>query len=208
VAHAPPNPVDPWLAAMLAIVDEAMIGTATGGAVVCWSEGARKLLGHTAREAIGRPRSWLTVGEERGDIDALLEEASTSVMPAARDVAWRCKDGSILRLPTSLFAVRDPLGQPCGLLEFVRSFDRAPSLALRERVALLALELSQPITAIGAYLQGSQHLLNRGVLSDLPRVSAVIEQVLAETSRAGNIIRRLRLAASPDAPDQDRTNTT
>ena len=213
MAHAPPNPVDPWLAALLAVVDEAIIGTATEGAVVCWSEGARKLLGYTAEEAIGQPRSSLTAGEEPDGIDGLPQEASASVLPASRDVAWRSKDGSTLRLPTFLFAVRDPLGQPCGLLEFVRSgerndsFDRAALIALREKVALLVLELSQPITAIGAYLQGSRHLLDRGVLSELPKVSAAIEQTLAEASRAADVVRRLRLSASADT-DQDRTSTT
>lgn len=233
MAHALPNPADPWLAATLTVVDGAIIGTATGGAIVCWSEGARKLLGYTAGEAIGQHRSQLTVGEERDDIDTLLEETSASVMPASRDITWRCKDGSILRLPASLFAVRDPLGQPCGLLEFVRArgvaefppvrdnamplqgygerdnlLDRALSIALRERVAPFALELSHPMTAIGAYLQGCQYLLNRGVLSELPRVSAAIEQALAQLFRAADIVRRLRLSLLPDAPDQGRTNTT
>jgi PAS domain S-box-containing protein len=230
MAYALPKPVEPWLVAALTVVDEAIIGTATGGAIVCWSEGARKLLGYTAREAIGQRRSWLTVGEEQDDIDALLDEASASVMPASRDVTWRRKDGSILRLPTSLLAVRGPLGQPCGLLEFVRRpgvaelppdrdsamlvqgyrerddlFDRSLSIALRERVALLTFELSQPITAIGAYLQGSQRLLNRGAPSELARVNLAIDRALAELSRAADIVRHLRLSASLDAPDQDRT---
>ena len=74
--------------------------------------------------------------------------------------------------------------------------------ALRQDVARLTHELYQPITAIANYLQASNRLLSYGTPSDLEKVQDAIRQSLAEVSRAGELLQRLRRSASLDVPDQ------
>jgi len=218
----PPHPSRDhhWLAAVLAAADTPLIGTTIDGTVVVWNDAARRVLGYTLRETIGRPRSLLTASDEGNDIRVLLEEISARPMGDQRQVAWRAKGGSVMRLAVAAYAVRTGLGQQTGILESVQvpgiaarrtktdnaTYDwrhsqhiewppRPPSTALRQIVELVH-ELSQPMTAIAAYLQGARLLLNRGVPSDLATAEDAIGLALAQLSRASEIRRRLRRSAA------------
>ncbi|HVC61949.1 MAG TPA: PAS domain-containing protein [Acetobacteraceae bacterium] len=221
-----PNLDEPWLAAMLAAMDRAVIGTTIDGIIVTWNNAAQGLLGYAPHETIGRPRSLLTTAGEMDDIRVLLEETGKLAAGARREVAWRSKDGSIRRLAVAAHPVRDERGQPCGILEVAqvpriaeRPTDAQPEqpdgqregvpqpgqpAALRELVALLAHELSQPITAIADYLQAGKRLLNRAAPTDLTKAATAIGRALVQVARAADIVRRLRWSAALDAPANDR----
>jgi PAS domain S-box-containing protein len=206
VAHAPPDSDEPWLRAFLAIVDEAVIGTTIGGIVVTWNDGAQRLLGYHARETIGCPRSMLTFPDASGDLPALYEKASAGAPAVSRDVAWLHRDGSILRLPVSCFAVRDTLGHPCGLLEVLHDdglSHRTDLIVLRQTMEHLAHEMSEPLTAIAVYLQAGKHLFDQGPPYDLVKAEAATDRALVELARAVDVLQRLRLSALRDAPLQD-----
>ena len=147
------NSDEPWLRAVLALMDEAVIGTTIDGIVVTWNDGARRFLGYRARETIGCPRSKLTFADARADTHALYEEARVGAPVVSRNVTWLHSDGSILRLPVTCFTVHDTLGRPYGLLEVLhdeRLSHRARLIALRQAVARLAHEMTEPITALAA----------------------------------------------------------
>jgi PAS domain S-box-containing protein len=202
IPHAPPDSDEPWLRAFLAIMDEAVIGTTIDGIVVTWNDGAQRLLGYHARQTIGCPRSMITFPDASGDLHALYEEASAGASAVSRDVAWLHRDGSILRLPVSCFAVRDTLGHPRGLLEVLHDdglSHRTGLMALRQTMEHLAHEMSEPLTAIAVYLQAGKHLLDHGLLSDLVKLEEATGRALAELARAIDVLRRLRVAASRDA---------
>jgi two-component system, LuxR family, sensor kinase FixL len=204
VSHAPPDSNEPWLRAVLALMDEAVIGTTIDGIVVTWNDGARRLLGYHARETIGCPRSMLTFPDAWADTHALCEEARAGAV--SRDVAWLHRDGLILRLPVSRFTVHDTLGHPHGLLEVVHDdglSHRARLIALRQTVARLAHEMTEPMTALAAYLHAGKRLLDRRLPSDLVKAEAATERALAELTRAVDVLRRLRLSALRDATLQD-----
>jgi PAS domain S-box-containing protein len=206
VSHAPPDSDDPWLRATLALMDEAVIGTTIDGTVVTWNDGARRLLGYHARETIGCPRWMLTFPDAWADTHALYEEAGVGAPIVSRDVAWLHRDGSILRLPVSRFAVHDALGHPYGILEVVQDdglSHGARLIALRQTIARLAHEMSEPMSAIAAYLHAGNRLLDRGLPSDLVEAGAVTERALAELARAVDVLRRLRVSALRDATLQD-----
>ena len=206
VSHAPPDSNEPWLRAVLALMDEAVIGTTIDGIVVTWNDGARRLLGYHARETIGCPRSMLTFADARADTHALYEEARVGDPVVARDVTWLHRDGLILRLPVTCFTVHDTLGRPYGLLEVVHDdglSHRARLIALRQAVARLAHEMTEPITALAAYLHAGKRLLDRGLSSDLVKAEVATERALAELARAVDVLRRLRLSALRDATLQD-----
>jgi len=215
----PPHPTRDhhWLAAVLAAVDTPLIGTTTDGIVVVWNDAARRVLGYTLRETIGRPRSLRMAFDEGNDIRALLEEISARPRGDRRQVARRAKGGSVMRLAVAAYAVRAGLGQQPGILESVqvpgiaarraktdsatydwqhsRHIEWPPPTALHQTVELVH-ELSQPMTATAAYLQGARLLLNRGVPSDLATADDAIGLALAQLSRASEICRRLCRSAA------------
>ena len=206
IPHAPPDSDEPWLRAVLALMDEAVIGTTIDGIVVTWNDGARRLLGYHARETIGCPRSKLTFHDPWADTHALYEEAGVGAPVVPRDVAWLHSDGSILRLPVSCFAVHDTLGHPYGLLEVVHDdglSHRARLVALRQTVAQLAHEMTEPMTALAAWLQAGKRLLDQGLPCDLVKAEAATERALAELTRAVDVLRRLRASALRGATLQD-----
>jgi len=206
IPHAPPDPDEPWLRAVLAIMDEAVIGTTIDGIVVTWNDGARRLLGYHARETIGCPRSKLTFPDPWADTHALYEEARVRAPVVSRDVAWLHRDGLILRLPVSCFAVHDTLGHPYGLLEVLHDdglSHRGRLIALRQTVARLAHEMTEPMTALAAWLQAGKRLLHQGFPYDLAKAEAATERALAELTRAVDVLRRLRVSALRDATLHD-----
>src|SRR5665213_993798 len=206
IPDAPPDSDEPWLRAALALTDEAVIGTTIDGIVVTWNDGARRLLGFHARETIGCPRSKLTFSDAWADTHALYEEASVGASVSSRDVAWLHRDGLILRLPVSCFAVHDTLGHPYGVLEVVhdnRLSHRTRLIALRQTMARLAHEMTEPMTALAAWLHAGKRLLDRGLPCDLVKAEAATERALAELARAVDVLRRLRASALRDATLQD-----
>ena len=126
------------------------------------------------------------------------EEASVGAPVVSRDVAWLHRDGLILRLPVSCFAVHDTLGHPYGLLEVVH--DDGPShaarlIALRQSVARQAHEMTEAMTALSAWLHAGKRLLDRGLPCDLVKAEAATARALAELTRAVDVLQRLRLSA-------------
>ena len=213
----PSSPDREWLPAVLSAVEEAIIGTTIGGIVVAWSNSSERLLGYASHETIGHPRSLLTVPGEEGDIATLIAETDSHQITAPRTVAWRRKGGSVLQLPIVRFPVRNTLGETQGILEVLGAvramptqnrstdeepLDRAQLIALRQTVAAFAHEVSQPMTAITNYLQACVRLLNRDPLSDPARAEAAILKALTEVSRAGELVRALRLSTLYDPPAQ------
>lgn len=70
-------------------------------------------------------------------------------------------------------------------------------------MARLAHEMTEPITALAAYLHAGKRLLDRGLSSDLVKAEVATERALAELARAVDVLRRLRLSALRDATLQD-----
>ncbi|MYM30263.1 GHKL domain-containing protein [Duganella sp. CY15W] len=62
--------------------------------------------------------------------------------------------------------------------------------AAGEMAAALAHELNQPLTALGAYGKACEYLVERGEGGDM--LKSAIQRMMAESSRAADVVRRLR----------------
>ena len=95
---------------------QAAIATDVRGYVTYWNDAARQLYGWTRDEVLGRPISELTVGPEhervaRDIMDIVLQ---TGFWAGEFDV--RHEDGTQFRAFVRDYLVKDPDGQPTGLL--------------------------------------------------------------------------------------------
>lgn len=72
--------------------------------------------------------------------------------------------------------------------------------AMSAMAATLAHELNQPLTAIKAFLGGARRLLEHGI-EGLPEAKRAIADASAATTRAGDIIKRIRRMVSRGEPE-------
>ena len=72
--------------------------------------------------------------------------------------------------------------------------------------ASLAHELNQPLTAIMNYVQAMRHLLDRDAGAGRPKVEDIMEKVVAQAARAGQVIRRLRSFVEKGTVEARREN--
>jgi len=165
------------------------------------------LFGYEVHEAVGRTRDELGIclhGAECAQLDELLE-----LQGYVRDfeIDVRNKAGQILRVvvacetvdvgPEACFIIlmRD-VTEPRRAEREIESQRR--QLAHLSRVSLLgelsgavAHELNQPLAAILANTRAAQRMLAHDVL-DREELRAILEDIAADDSRAGEVIRRLR----------------
>jgi C4-dicarboxylate-specific signal transduction histidine kinase len=131
---------------------------------------------------------------------------------AAREVFGRRRDGSEVRVEVGLNAIHAPGGAAAVLASVVDVTERrrAEQEAARQRNELthlsrvtmlgelsgsLAHELNQPLTAILSNAQAALKFLENDP-GDVGEVRSILEDIVADDSRAGEVIHRLRLMFS------------
>jgi two-component system, LuxR family, sensor kinase FixL len=171
-----------------------------------WSETAEKVLGAEPDETCG-PFACLYVSEltdgARTLIDYLSREGSIGYYEAVKVL----RDGRKLDISLTVIPIFDPNGRLIGSMNTVR--DVTEQKALRARLAevqsellhisrlndmgqlasAFAHELSQPLSAISAYIGGTRRLIETG---DTERALEGYDRAVAQVARAGEVIRRLR----------------
>lgn len=203
---------------------DALIDCDPKGCITAWSDGATRLFGYTADEALGAdvtliiPESYRVAHQEgmgRWRESGAARLGRRLELPSVR------KDGSELDIElwmsitqdqglTRVHAnIRDISERRSHALELARAEDEARELqsqlhhvwrinALGEMAASLAHELNQPLTAATTYLYAAKSAIGR---SDLVDISAQdpLEKAAAQLLRAGSIIRHMREFLVDDA---------
>jgi PAS domain S-box-containing protein len=82
---------DAYLAALLAVVPDAVISVDAAGVVQSWNPGAERVLGYSSREAVGRPLTEILLAGSGGA--SALEELSRTDAPTRREIRFRRKSG-------------------------------------------------------------------------------------------------------------------
>ncbi|MGG2396679.1 CHASE domain-containing protein [Pseudomonas sp. SH1-B] len=171
-----------------AIVDsssDGIIGQSLDGTVVSWNQGAERIFGFTAAEAIGKPLTGLTVPAELAE-----QEQHTLQQVAARkpvlnfDTRRCCKNGRIVDVSVSVSPLLDAHGALVGLSKTVRDISiqkeaearilelnasleeqvSERTQELRELNVLLnnVLQSASEVSIIATDLQGTIRVFNRG----------------------------------------------
>ena len=102
------------------VTDYAIFTTDAEGRITTWNDGARRLSGFTAADAMGQPHSRLFTAE---DVAARApQRALEAALASEQSVeAWRArKDGSRFWANTVITARRDSNGRPLGFVQVVR----------------------------------------------------------------------------------------
>ncbi len=182
------------------------------GIVRIYNESAQKLFGYAAEEVIGRNVSMLMPSpyheEHDGYVEHYLGSGEKRIIGIGREVVGRRKDGTTFPMYLSvgegvLNGERIFVGIVHDLTSRTMTARRVQDLqgellhvsrlsAMGQMTAALAHELNQPLSAIMNYISAARRTLTNVSDPHVPRVSELIDKAVAQTTRAGQIIRQLR----------------
>jgi PAS domain S-box-containing protein len=102
------------LAALVTGAAEAIVGQDLDGRITSWNEGAERLFGHAAPEAVGQPITVLVPSERLSESWTLLQRIQRGESVPRLDTVRLAKGGRRVRVSLGLTAVRDAAGKIVG----------------------------------------------------------------------------------------------
>jgi two-component system sensor kinase FixL len=200
------------LQAMIETAPDGLVAIDVDGRIRIFNPAAERLFGYTAAEVIGENVKLLMPSpyRERHDdyLGRYLATGERRVIGIGRAVVGRRKSGRTFPLELSIGEAR--FGEQRLFTGFMRDLTETEQTrrrihelqaellqvskmsAMGELASGLAHELNQPLTAVMNYLQASRRLLADAGPERVGRVLELIDKALAQTSRGGQIIHRLR----------------
>lgn len=150
------------LAALVQSSDDAIISKTLEGIIQSWNDGAERVFGYTAEEAIGRPITMLfppeRIDEEQGIIQRIRDGERVDTFDSVRIR----KDGSRIAVSLTISPIKDADGRVIGASKIARDIsdrqrhEQALLEADRRRnefLAILAHELRNPLAPISSGLE-------------------------------------------------------
>ena len=200
------------LRSILDTVPDGMVVIDERGIVQSFSTTAERMFGYSADEVCGRNVSMLMPSPYREGHDdyiaRYLRTGEAHIIGIGRIVAGERKDGTTFPLELAVGEVRGKrhrlfTGFVRDLTERQRTERRLQELQselshvsrlseMGQMASALAHEVNQPLTAATNYVEAARMLIASGDNSAAERVTAVIDNVAAQISRASQIIFRLR----------------
>jgi PAS domain S-box-containing protein len=169
------------LGAIVVSSDDAIISKTLEGIIQTWNEGAERLFGYSAEEAIGRPIAMLIPQERQDEEPALLERLRRGERIEHLETIRVTKDGRRIDISLSVSPLRNADGQVIGASKVARDITqrKQAEAALREAdrrkdefLATLAHELRNPLAPI----RNSLHILRMTAGND-PTAERVCEMM-------------------------------
>jgi two-component system sensor kinase FixL len=198
------------LSAIFETLTDAIVIIDEEGLVELFSPAAQRLLGYSADEVMGRNVSMLMPSPYRERHDGYLEHyretGEKRIIGIGRVVVAQRKDRTTFPMELSVGEMH--VGGRRTFIGFIRDITERQGTEKRvqelqaellhssrlstmgQMASALAHELNQPLTAVINYAQASRRLL--GTDGGADKTLPVIEKVVEQANRAGQIIRRLR----------------
>ena len=108
------------LGAIVVSSDDAIISKSLEGIIQTWNEGAERLFGYSAEEAIGQPITMLIPPERQDEEPALLERLRRGERIEHFETIRVAKDGRRIDISLSVSPVRNPDGKIVGASKVAR----------------------------------------------------------------------------------------
>ena len=191
------------------------------GRLLLFNAAAEQLFGYASEEILGRNIGILMTEPDCARHDAYirryLETGEAHIIGIGRELTARRKDGTAFPMDLSvgeswLGETRVFLGlihdltarraREAEVLELQNELQHALRLTtMGELTSALAHELNQPLSAVMNYLNAARRGLQGNDDPAAGRTDALLEKAVAQTVRAGQIIRRLREFVEKKAPN-------
>jgi PAS domain S-box-containing protein len=109
------------LAAIIESSEDAIVSKDLDGIVSTWNQGAEKLFGYTAEEAIGQPIITLVIPQDRvNEEPEILQRIRRGEQVEHFETVRRRKDGGLIDISLTISPIRDPQGRIIGASKIAR----------------------------------------------------------------------------------------
>jgi two-component system sensor kinase FixL len=198
-----------YLASIVGSSEDAIVGKTLEGMVTAWNSAAETMFGYQAGEMIGQPIALLLPADRIDEEAMILERLRRGERLQHYETVRVRKDGSELAVALTISPILDASGAIIGASKIVRDItaERRSQSRIQELQAELAHvarlstmvqmasaiahELNQPLTAVSSYAGALGRMLG-SANADPDRVREIVERIRQQTTRAGEVIRRLR----------------
>jgi len=138
------------LAAIVDGTDDAIFSKSLDGTITSWNNGAVKLYGYTAKEAIGRSVEFLVPDERKEEVARILKRTAEGKPIAHYETVRLRKDGTLVDVSVSVSPIRDETGRVIGASTIARDNTREKEIERMKSdfVSLTSHQLKTPVAII------------------------------------------------------------
>jgi len=198
------------LAAIVETSDDAILSETLEGIIISWNAGAEKIYGYSANEIVGQHVSILAPPELHVEVQGIVERLSRGESVDHLETQRVSKAGMRIDVSLTISPIKNERGIIIGASTIARDITARKKAGVEElqhrtelahlsRVTMLgelsgslAHELNQPLTAILSNAQAAQRFLAHDDV-DLNEVRDILNDIVNQDKRAGEVIHRLRL---------------
>jgi PAS domain S-box-containing protein len=129
------------LAAIVEFSDDAIISKTTDGIITSWNQGAHRLFGYSASEAIGQPTTMLFAPERLDEEAGILARVGGGERIDSFETVRVRKDGHRIEISATISPIRDEMGTIVGASKIARDITqrKRAAEALAEQAKILDL---------------------------------------------------------------------
>jgi PAS domain S-box-containing protein len=141
--HSDPDRAAQHYAAIIESSDDAILSKDLDGVILTWNEGAERLFGFTAEEAIGQPVKIIIPLDRLEEGPAVLDKIRRGERIRQFETVRRRKDGSLVDISLTMSPIRDSHGRILGASTIARDISELKKT--RERQLLLLREMNHRV---------------------------------------------------------------
>jgi PAS domain S-box-containing protein len=207
------------LASIVESSDDAIIGKSLDGIITSWNNGAERLFGYTAEEAVGKPVAILIPPDRHDEERIILERIGRGERVEHYETVREHKDGSSIIVSLTISPVKDVGGRIIGASIIARDITEQRRAEAREKAlmaeithmnrtaaagqlsASIAHELNQPLTGVVTKVGAVRRWL-AAEKPDIDRVRDALDQIETASHSASEIITNVKSMFSKDTCDK------
>jgi PAS domain S-box-containing protein len=209
-----------WLASIVESSDDAIISKNLDGIITSWNNGAERLFGYTAEEALGKPVTILIPQDRHNEEGMILERIRRGERIEHYETVRQGKDGSSLVISLTISPVKNAEGRIVGASKIARDITKLKLAETREKAlmaeinhmnrvatagelsASIAHELNQPLTGIVTKAGAARLWLRAQKPDDLEKVRVALDEIVTASHHASEIITNVKSIFRKDTRDK------
>ena len=161
--------------------EDAILSKDLDGVILSWNDGAQRLFGYTAEEAVGRPVTLIIPLDRQNEEPAILEKIHRGERIHHFETVRRRKDGSLVDISLTISPIRNSRGEIVGASKIAR--DITELRRARDRQQLLLREMSHRVKNLFA-LSGSIVGLSARTAKSVQELAQSTRERLSSLARA------------------------
>jgi PAS domain S-box-containing protein len=208
------------LAAIVESSHDAIVSKSLSGVITSWNEGAARLFGYAAEEAVGQNITLIIPPERRDEERTIIEQLTRGERVDHFETVRMRKDGSLLDVSLTISPMKDASGRVVGASKLGRDITERKRAEEALRQAQTDLAHASRLTTMGEFTASLAHEVNQPIAAavtsansclrwleaevpNLEKARAAAIRIVNDGTRAAEIISRIRMLFKKDTPQRE-----